>query len=191
MGKGLSLFRSCAFIEDSRISSNDKGAMSLVFSSSAALSHCDVRKNGSQPFMVGACGLTNQMWEYDEGDCVLFSKECIGDDRSMSEWLSKKAGKFRWIDDDLNDKGVASVTDLSGGDTLVRPAKSVENFVIAKSKPLPEVIGNGFSSHDTGDNLVPVSGLGDNQSAYIYSKGPNTDSVKIEESTSSPMDVVT
>jgi hypothetical protein len=112
-GKGLSLFCSCAFLEDCHLTSNAQGALSLSFTSSAALRHCDVRKNGSQPFMVGARSTCVQGLEYEEGDCFLYSQECTGDDKSMAEWLDRGTSKRRWMQDTPEDSSSSSSSSSS------------------------------------------------------------------------------
>jgi hypothetical protein len=140
-GKGVSLFRSFAFLEDCHLTSNSQGAMSLAFTSSAALRHCDVRKNGSHAFMVGsASDNTRQEWEYEDGDCFLYSQECTGDEKSMAAWLGKKKGKHRWMGDDPEEKStnIATLEHSSPDDlTMMNVACNTEEDVSVEVSETP------------------------------------------------------
>lgn len=96
--------------------------MSITFGSSAALRHCDVRKNGPQAFIVGGTRVTaaalQDGWESEvESDCCLYSQECTGDEKTMAEWLGRKwRGTNRWIGDD--DSKSSEETSSSGVPSL-------------------------------------------------------------------------
>jgi len=202
-GKGVSLFRSCAFLEDCYLSSNFQGAVSLAYNSSAALSHCDVRKNGSRSFMVGAGDISIQSLEYEEGDCSLYSRECTGDDRSMSEWLSKKKGKFRWIDQVLNTDQLTCNQNDTAMDISTSPEKSLSVGIAQIPLSLSTSgVDQAFTEVDkideSDENLQHIDVDNDvNDVASVVNIGDNcvesnTESrvvVSTEISTSSPMEV--